>query len=329
MTRSRHLLALAALLLGSMFASAAASAQATDPTPGYLQLEYVRSTVTHLKGSAGFRVLRATDPSGIESVWMRVDGNEVAKVPQPCAADPMEACDDVLSPVTLAVDTTRLTDGPHTFVVGTTDGEGYERVGMTRSFTVDNSVPGAAVPITPLQTTTTAAFIELKWQAPPGETSVSVAKMTICDSVGCADQTGRVSGHVSLRMGVSRIAIVLRDAAGNSDPTKVTTWTVTRLRVDPGLSIRSATASANRREVTVTGRLNVPHTNHVSVSVRARFGRRTRTVKTITATSGHDFSVRLRLPSVRWRDATVIARVAGNSRYLTVEKRKRVRRPRG
>jgi hypothetical protein len=66
----------------------------------------------------------------------------------------------------------------------------------------------------------------------------------------------------------------------------------------------------------------------VSVSVRARFGRRTRTVKTITATSGHDFSARLRLPSARWSTATVIARVAGNSRYLTVEKRKRVRRPR-
>ena len=63
-----------------------------------------------------------------------------------------------------------------------------------------------------------------------------------------------------------------------------------------------------------------------TVSVRARYGRRTRTVKTIAVTSGHGFRTELRLPSARWSSAAVIARVAGNSRYLTVEKRRRVRR---
>jgi hypothetical protein len=63
------------------------------------------------------------------------------------------------------------------------------------------------------------------------------------------------------------------------------------------------------------------------VSVRARFGRRTRTVKTIATTSGHGFRTQLRLPSARWSAATVVARVAGSSRYLTVEKRRAVRRP--
>jgi hypothetical protein len=127
-------------------------------------------------------------------------------------------------------------------------------------------------------------------------------------------------------MGVTRVSIVLRDAAGNSDPSKVTTWTFTRVRADPGLSIAAA-PHADRRTITVSGTLAIPHTNHVSVTVRARFGRRTRTVHTIAVTSGHGFSTQLVLPSARWRTATVIARVAGNSRYLTVEKRKQVRRP--
>ena len=327
MTRSRHIFALAGILLGCLALPAAAAAQATDPYPGFVQLEYVRPSVTHLKGVAAFRVVRATDPSGIASVWMRVDGAEVASVPQPCAADLSLPCDDILAPVALAVDTTRLGEGPHTFVVGTTDGDGYERIGMTRSFTVDNTVPGAAVPVTPLQLTTAAASVELRWQAPPGEPEAAVAKMTICTAVRCWNDP-HPGGTVQLSMGVTRVSIVLRDAAGNSDPSKVTTWTFTRVRADPGLSITTAVARADGRTITVGGLLNIPHTNHVSVSVRARYGRRTRTVRTIAVTSGYGFRTELGLPSARWRIATVIARVAGNSRYLTVEKREQVRNPR-
>ncbi len=99
-----------------------------------------------------------------------------------------------------------------------------------------------------------------------------------------------------------------------------------RPRVDPGLRIVSATASRDRRTVTVGGTLAVPHTNHVSVSVRVRIGRRTKTVRTTAVTSGTGFRATLRLPSARWSAATVTARVAGSSRYLTVEKRKTVRR---
>jgi hypothetical protein len=97
--------------------------------------------------------------------------------------------------------------------------------------------------------------------------------------------------------------------------------------VNPGLSIASAAVRADRRTVSVTGTLRVPHTNRVSVSVRARFGNRTRTVRTVAVNHGHDFRAHLVLPSARWRSATVIARVAGSSRYLTVETRKAVRRP--
>jgi hypothetical protein len=86
-------------------------------------------------------------------------------------------------------------------------------------------------------------------------------------------------------------------------------------------------ARADRRAITVAGRLNNPHTNQVSLTVRARIGRRMRTVRMLAVTFGHDFSARVAMPSARWSTATVIARVAGTSRYLTVEKRKQVRAP--
>jgi hypothetical protein len=328
MTRSRHLLALAGVLLGCLALPTVSSAQTTDPSPTSAVASGPLASGP-LTGQAIFRLSQAIDASGVASVWLNVDGQRVAETAQPCAADPFMACSNIYARVTFPVDLKSLPDGEHTFVVGVTDGDDYDSVALTRVLQVDNTAPGAPVPVTPLQTTTSASSLRLQWQAPPGDASVSIAKMTVCDAASCRNLV-RPNGSVDLRLGVTKVSIVLRDAAGNSDPTKVTTWEITRVpapRINPGLSITSASPAANRRTMTVTGRLAIPHTNHVSVSVRARFGRRTRTVRTIVATSGHDFRAQLVLPSARWRTATVIARVAGNSRYLTVEKRKQVRRP--
>jgi hypothetical protein len=142
----------------------------------------------------------------------------------------------------------------------------------------------------------------------------------------------------------------VRDLAGNADPARATVWTITRVapsvaapvppadpapappaprpRVDPGLRIVSATSSRNRRTVTVRGTLAVADTQHVSVRVRVRIGRRTRTVRATALTSGNRFRATLRLPSARWSSATILARVAGTSGYLTVQRTTTIRPPR-
>jgi hypothetical protein len=324
MPHARTLLITAGILLGCLVAPPLASAQATDPAPGRLAVGFVPADVTYLKGITGFQVHWATDPSGIAAVWLRVDGVEVASAPQPCGW----GCDDLSDPVALSVDTARLGEGPHTFTLGVTDGDGYERVGMSRAFTVDNVAPGAPIPVTPLQVTTAARFIELDWRVPGNEPGVSAAKLTICEPKRCfADPFP--SNHVSLPIGVTKVAMTLRDAAGNSDPAQVTTWTITRVQADPGLSLTVAKVGSNRRTITVGGQLKVPHTNKVSISVRAKIGRRTRTLRAIAVTSGNGFRTELTLPSANWRVAKVTARVAGTTQYRTVERTKTVRRPRG
>jgi hypothetical protein len=190
------------------------------------------------------------------------------------------------------------------------------------------------VPLTPQQITTSAEKVGIVWHVPGEVLAASAA--TICDVQGCRPLSHRMSPTgvtLPVAFGVTTLAVWVRDEAGNGDPSRTTTWTINRTRapvgarVDPGLSITLARAGADRRTITVGGRLRVPHTNHVSIRVRARYGKRTRTVRTIAVTSDHGFRTELRLPSARWRSATVIARVAGTSRYLTVEKRKAVRRP--
>jgi hypothetical protein len=184
----------------------------------------------------------------------------------------------------------------------------------------------------PTQITTDRDSVTLRWA--PRAARGTTAEGTVCDPAGCRMLApGMQLPTLTLRVavGVTTVSIWLRDAAGNADPARATTWTITRTapaprpRVDPGLRIVSATASRDRRSVTVGGTLAIPHTNRVSVSVRARIGGRIRTVRAIAITSGNGFSTVLRLPSARWSSATVVARVAGSSRYLTVEKRKVIR----
>jgi hypothetical protein len=331
MTRARLLLA---FLLLTLVAPASAHAQATDPTPSSVSVEYPNFRQTSVGGQTGFRVLAASDASGISSVWLKVDGAVVSEVPQPCATDFSVDCTNLAAPVTVPVDTRTLTETSHTFVVGVTDGDGYDKVALTRTYRVDNTAPGAPVPLTPQQITTNDDKVGLRW-TDPTEPKLGASAATICDSAGCRRLSHPMSPtgvNVPVAMGVTTLTVWLADEAGNSDPSRTTTWTINRVRgpvgarVNPGLSIVSARAGADRRTITVAGTLRVPHTNHVSVSVRARIGRRTRTVRTIAVTSGHGFETKLRLPSARWRVATVTARVAGNSQYLTVERKKTIRR---
>ncbi|MEA2179686.1 MAG: hypothetical protein QOG77_2983 [Solirubrobacteraceae bacterium] len=336
MLRARHLILLAGVVLGCLVAPTVAGAQATDPNPARIMVERSYSpspAVTSVGGQTGFRVLSAIDLAGIESVWLKVDGVLAARVPMPCASDYAIDCENLSSPVLLPLDTTILTEASHTFTVGVVDGAGYSTTGLTRVLRVDNTAPGAPVPLTPQQINTSAARVDIRWHVPGEVLAASAA--TICDVTGCRPLSHPMAPtalQLPVQFGVTTLTVWVRDEAGNGNPAQTTTWTINRTRapigtrVDPGLSITVAKVGRDRRTVTVGGLLKVPHTNKVSVSVRAKIGRRTKTVRAIAVTSGHGFRTELKLPSSKWRVATVTARVAGTSRYLTVERTKTVRR---
>jgi hypothetical protein len=71
--------------------------------------------------------LRST-ARGIASVWVEVDGNPVAELPQPCAGDVALSCANLAAPVSLTIDSLRITEGRHRFVVGVMDGDGYDTI---------------------------------------------------------------------------------------------------------------------------------------------------------------------------------------------------------
>ena len=317
-----RLLPLATLVLLALPSTASAANLTFGPVP---------ATESHVRGTVSFPITGAVGPATSADTWLEVDlDGPFAFVPGPIAL-----------PATLTFDTTQLPDGRHGFFVMSGDMDTSYFTEGSWTFEVDNTVPAAPVAIGPTQVTTDRSFALISWSRPRAEAAPAV--ITACSAQGCTDVAPRTLGGIArsqasvpLSVGANTVTVVLRDLAGNTSP--ATTWSITRTsppppppprpRVDPGLSITTAVARADGRTITVGGLLSVPHTNHVSVSVRARYGRRTRTVRTIAVTSGHGFGTELALPSARWRVATVIARVAGNSRYLTVEKRKQVRNPR-
>ena len=109
------------------------------------------------------------------------------RVPLPGSATCAEAwidCENITAPVVVPLDTTKLTETSHTFVVGITDGEGYDKVGLTRTNRVDNTAPAAPVPLTPQQINTASETVGLRWHE-PSEPKLGSAAATICDSMGC------------------------------------------------------------------------------------------------------------------------------------------------
>jgi hypothetical protein len=310
LARPRHVLALLAVSLVLPSTASAALTYGEIPRP----TAYTNGTVTFVIAAA---------PQGTRRAVLRVDGS---------------AAGNAYSwPATFTYDTSPLSEGAHTFEIVTEVAEDFWIVDRRWTINVDRTAPSSGpIAVGPLQVTTTASAMRLEYWLAAGD--AGTVEGTVCNPT-CAPLDQRSLLRLELPMGTTTVRAWVRDLAGNSDPSRATVWTITRVdpsppppvaprpRVDPGLRIASATASRDRRTVTVGGTLAVPHTNHVSVSVRVRIGRRTRTVKTIAVTSGHGFRAALRLPSARWSSATAVARVAGTSRYLTVEKRKAVRRP--
>jgi hypothetical protein len=312
--RPRLLLPLAALVALALPGTASAA----------LSYGAVPSPSAYANGTVTFEIAAAS-PGTLTSV-LRVDGTAARTASS--------------WPATFTYDTSALGEGAHTFEIVTEVAEDVWVLDRRWTITVDRTPPASApMAAGPLVLTTTASAMRLEWWL-AGEmgTVEGTACTTTCRPIDARDLT-----RLELPVGTTTVRIWIRDRAGNSDPSRATVWTITRVdpspapgvapapaaprpRVDPGLRIVSATASRDRRTVTVGGTLAVPHTNHVSVSVRVRIGRRTKTVRTTAVTSGTGFRATLRLPSARWSAATVTARVAGSSRYLTVEKRKTVRR---
>jgi hypothetical protein len=193
----------------------------------------------------------------------------------------------------------------------------------------DTTPPGPVVAITPLQVTTTANSVRIRWSPPAGESHRVGYRLTLCDSAGCRALPSHLT-LIPVALGVSTLQVLAVDRAGNSDPAQVRTWTITRNPAAPMLrflAIAEAKAETDGRTLTVSGTMRrFTEGQSVRVTARARVGRRMRSVSGQATVRSGAWSTQVKLPSAAWRVATVTASTPRSSWYEPAKSVRRVRK---
>jgi hypothetical protein len=185
---------------------------------------------------------------------------------------------------------------------------------------------------------------------------VTTAHWSVCGPAGCSSGTRETSaegGTLPVRTDVAGTYVVrvsLQDAAGNHDPARHASWTLTReVPVPPSAApaprpaaphaapaqrtsahlrlIRAPALGADGRTVVVRGTAAAAATGVVDVVLSARVGGRLRRVERRTTIRDRRFVARLSLPAGRWSRATVRIRYAGNRHVRASMLTTEVRRP--
>lgn len=173
----------------------------------------------------------AWDHSGIKSVRAYLDGRPRAEEPRGCDYSAMVPCPN--GGGALNVDTTGLPDGAHTLVVQTVD-TGSNTAQDVRTVYTDNAAPTAPVDAklsTGGSWTATNSF-DLSWTNPAESASpIAGAEYLLCpadsstgDSRGCVSKSASGTNLRAVReiqvpkAGAWKLSLVLRDAAGNANP---------------------------------------------------------------------------------------------------------------
>jgi hypothetical protein len=293
---------------------------------------YVRGNATATLGSAA-------DGSGIKAVQVRVDGSRVVgETALACDFTRSRPCSDVPTPTDVPVVTANIGDGTHTAEVGAVDAGGNFTAATTQAITVDNEAPAPPTPTSPSFTTVAGERATISWTEPSGQVSpITRAHITVCKATACRTSTqpaGFGFGQASVALldgpGAYTASVALADGAGNHDPYRAAHWSITRAGPSPTapmtavptvpptqpvtalpsarLSITASTIARDRRSITVRGTVAPGVHGRVHVTVRTRIAGRLHTVATRTAIARHRFQATLRLPSRRWRTATLTAR---------------------
>ena len=302
----------------------------------------------YLRGNATATLASASDGSGIRAVQVRVDGDRVVgETELPCDFTRSRPCEDVVSPVSVPVVAANIGDGVHTAELGVVDAGGNFTPATTRAITVDDTAPAPPAATSPVLTTTTAHTATISWTEPPQQVSaLAAAHVTVCSAVTCrttSQPAGLGAGSATVALadgpGMYRVSVTHSDAAGNHDPNRAAHWSITRTATSsstpqtpatpptttplPGarLVIARPMVAKDRRTITVRGTVSPSARGRVRLTVRVRIAGRVRTQTKHAAIARGRYAMRLRLPSRRWRTATVTARHGPTMATRTVRNR--------
>ena len=302
----------------------------------------------YVRGNVAATLASAADGSGIRTVQVRVDGGRVVGETQlPCDFTRSRPCEDVVAPVSVPVVAANIGDGVHTAELGVVDAGGNFTPATTRTITVDDTAPASPAATSPVLTTTAADRATISWAEPPQQVSaLTAAYVTVCSNLACRTTTqpaGLGAGAATIALadgpGTYRVSVAHADAAGNHDPNRAAHWSITRTAASTTtdapsnqptaparptavrLVLARPTVARDRRTITIRGTVAPTARGRVRLTVRARIGGRLRTqTKHATVARGR-YTTTLRLPSRRWRTATITARHGTTTTTRTVRNR--------
>ena len=298
----------------------------------------------YLRGNATATLGSAADGSGIKAVQVRVDGGRVVgETALACDYTRSRPCSDVVTPTTVPVVTSNIGDGTHVVQVGAVDAGDNFTAASTQTITVDNEAPAPPTPTSPVFATVAAGMATISWAEPAGQVSpVTQAHVTVCKAAICRTTTqpaGLGSGQATVALpdgpGAYAVSVSLSDGAGNHDPYRAARWSITLAgpaprpprtprrrphRRRPGLRL----ATPDRRE-------GPPHhqgqrhrrtrNGRVRLTLKARINGRVRTATKHATVTNRRYTATLRLPSRRWRTATLTARHGTTTITRTIRNR--------
>ncbi len=299
----------------------------------------------YVRGNATASVGSAADGSGIRAVQVRVDGGRVVgETPLTCDYTRSRPCQDVAAPVSVPVVTANIGDGTHTAQVGAVDAGGNFTAATTQTIVVDNDAPAPPTATSPIFSTTTDDQASISWAEPSNQVSpITTAHVTVCRLAACRSTTqpaGAGTGHATVALpdgpGAYTASVALADGAGNHVPTYATHWSITRTTADAvpsagdgtrppstttarlpsaRLGIATPKVARDRRTITVRGTVAAAVCGQVRLTIRTRIAGRARSITKHATIARGRYATTVRLPSRRWRTATITARFARSATH--------------
>ena len=296
--------------------------------------------------------LASTDATGISATRVYADGSLIATLQRSCSYDRPRPCSDEPGGA-VGLPTAGLADGAHQIAVSGVDAAGNEtRVQRAAPLLVDNNAPAAPVGLVSPAPSSTANRFEAHWSLPPDAGSPIVAaryqlcQAGVCGAVQTAPSLTAVDGLALPAEGEASLRVWLVDDLGHEAPER---------RGDPRAALRAADArprpaahpgpdadtgapraaaephaAAHRqgrptlkitslrhtgRRVTVRGTISSRASGRVTVRLRTRVNRRTRTLTLHPRIRARAFQATFTLPRslARAREATALVTYAGDA----------------